>query len=140
MLSKSRYITQADLEGARHAQQTPPPTTRKRKSKNSTKKAPSKRRHPGQRGTDQGDVILADDSKVERQVDEIERLGGLEESTNKEEELQNEGKTGYERLLLVETSANIRRTAWGLSSVSAALGGQRVGGRGKGKGVIADAS
>ena len=75
ILSKSCYITQADLEGARHAQKTPPPITKKKKFKNSTKEVPSKRRRPGQRGTDQGDLILADDSEVERQVGEIERLG-----------------------------------------------------------------
>ena len=75
ILSKSRYITQVDLEGARHAQETPP-TTGKRKSKSSTEEAPSKRSHPGQRETDQDDVILADDSEVERKVDEVERLGG----------------------------------------------------------------
>ena len=39
MLSKSRYITQANLEGARRAKETPP-STRRRKSKNSTKEAP----------------------------------------------------------------------------------------------------
>ena len=60
--------------------------------------------------------------------------GGVEESTNEEEELQNEGKTGYERFPLAETSANIRRTDRGLASVSAARGEQRVGRKGKGKG------
>ena len=42
ILSKSRYIAQADLEGARHAREIPPLTTRKGKSKNSTKEVPSK--------------------------------------------------------------------------------------------------
>ena len=108
ILSKSRYITQVDLEGARHAQETPP-TTGKRKSKSSTEEAPSKRSHPGQRETDQDDVILADDSEVERKVDEVERLGGggVEAGTNEEGEPQNEEKTGHERFLLAETSADI---------------------------------
>ena len=70
---------------------------------------------------------------MERQVDEIRRLGGVEESTNEEGGLQNEEKAWYERLPLAETSANIRRTARGLASVSAARGEQKVERKGKGK-------
>ena len=57
---KSRYVTQADLGGARHAEEVPLPTTVKRKSKNLAKEAPSKR------AAQHGGTILADDSEVER--------------------------------------------------------------------------
>ena len=82
---------------------------------------------------DQGDVILAGGSEVERQVDEIERLGRVEQSTN-EEELQNKEETGYEMFSLAETSANARQSAGWLTSVSAARGKQRLGRKEKGKG------
>ena len=52
---------------------------------------------------DQGGVILVDESEVERQLDEVERLGGWR-GTNEEEEPQNE-ESGYERFPLTETSA-----------------------------------
>ena len=61
-----------------------------RKSKNLTKEAPSKRSCPGRRGTDQGD--LAGGSDVGRQMDDIEQLEEVEESTD--EEFQNEEETG----------------------------------------------
>ena len=73
-------------------------------------------------------------------MDEIERLGGVEESTNEVEELQNEENTGYERIPLAETSANICWTARVLASVSVARGGQRMRRKGKGKGGNANAS
>ena len=60
-------------------------------------------------------------------MDEFERLGGVEESTIEEEELQNEEETGYEGFTLTETSANERWSARGRASVSAARGEQRVG-------------
>ena len=81
----------------------------------------------------QDGVILVGGSEVERQVDEIERLGGVEESTNEEEKLQNE-ETGYERFALIKTLGNIRWSARGLACVSAARGEHRVGRKGKGRG------
>ena len=105
-------------EGARHAQETPPPAIGKRKSKISTKDAPSKRSRPGRQEMDQGDVILADDSEVERQADEIERQrGGWRRAhTNGEEGLQNEEEMAYERFPLARASANMRWGARGLAS------------------------
>ena len=38
----------------------------------------------------QDGVILADGDEVERQVDDIEQLGEVEDVTDQEEELQNE--------------------------------------------------
>ena len=76
---------------------------------------------------DQGVIILADNSEVGRQVDGTERLGGVEESTIEEEELQNEEETRYERLPPTETSANKLWSALGCDSVSAAGGEQSVG-------------
>ena len=133
MLSKSCYIAQADLEGARHAQETPPPTTRE------SPKTQQRKRHLNDATQDNEERTKATLfwQMIVRWRGRWMRLsgwGGLEESTNKEEELQNEEKTGYERLLLAKTSANIRRTARRLSSVSATLGGQGVGRKGKGKG------
>ena len=80
----------------------------------------------------QDGVILVGGSGVERQVDEIERLGEVE-STNEEEKLQNE-ETEYERFALIETLRNIRWSARGLACVSAAWGEHRVGRKGKGRG------
>ena len=73
----------------------------------------------------QGDAVLSGDNEVERQVDEVGRLSGMEERTNEEEELQNEEETGYEKFPLAETSANIRWSARGLTSVSVARGDQK---------------
>ena len=84
---------------------------------------------------DQGGAILADDSEVERQVNEIERLGRVEQrvATGEEEELHNKEETGYEMFPLAETSVYIRWSARRLTSVSAARGEQRIGGKAKGK-------
>ena len=58
------------------------------------------------------------------------------ESAYKEEELQTEEEMGYRRFPLAGTSANIHRSARGLSSVRAAWGGGAEGVKGKGEGGL----
>ena len=57
------------------------------------------------------------------------------ESADKEAELQTEEETGYKRFPLAGTSANIHRSARGLSSVRAARGGAE-GVKGKREGGV----
>ena len=139
ILSKSRYMTQADLQGARHTREIPPLTTRKRKSKNSTKEAP-----PGWADKDDREWAKATSflQAVVSWRGRWIRLSGWggEESTNEDEELQNREETAYERFPLAETSGNIRLSARRFASVSAAQGEQRMGRKGKGKGSNAGSS
>jgi len=120
VLSSARYVTQADLQTARHAQEEPVPLKRKRATKKATGEPPAKRGRPRHHAKDSdSDVIGAADSDVEREVEAL---------------MERDREDQEERPPLAETSANMQRVARGQAPVCGASGRGNGATRGRGTG------
>jgi hypothetical protein len=116
------YVTQADLETVRHAQEAPVPLKHKQATQEATGEPSAQQGRPGHH-TNDSDVIGAADSDVGREVE------ALIEWNEEDQEQQQE-----ERPPLAKTSANVQRVAEGQAPLHGASRGGNGGKRGRGTG------